>query len=231
MPPTGLGRKKRFSNPVAALSSRRGASALEYGLLMSAIAVTSISALVAVSERVDFQYLVAALNAREIHSGLDNYLDNGDFDEIAGMTATGYGYYESDPILGGWESLDGENFELHRSGHMGMPSVNGGYWLDMGASPGNLDLRQSVDGLIDGAVYKITLYAGDRRAALDSRVEVRWNGEWVGTITPAIEDEMAPYTFNIRAGAGDGTDTVRVTETGPNDAYGMSLDQVRIFGR
>lgn len=209
--------------------NRKGASLAEYGLLVGLISALAISSVLALGRAVDFSYLVGALNVHEIHSSLDNYLVNGDFDDVTGMTPTSWGY--KSPALQGWTSLNGLQFELHNSGWQGVYSINGDYWLDTNASPGAMDIQQYVTGLIPGAVYKLTLFAGDRDADLDGKAMVFWNGSLVGYLDPTVEDVMEEFTFNIQAGAGDGSDRIRIVDIGANDANGLSLDQVRIWGR
>lgn len=207
-----------------------GASLVEYGMLVGLVSVASISAVLSLGEKTDFQYLVGALEVYAIEDDLENYLVNGDFDDVTGMSSTSYGYFSNS--IEGWEEVSGNNlsFELHNNGHQGMGSVNGGFWIDTNASPGALTLAQDVTGLEDGNVYKITLFAGDRDPDLDGEADVYWNGILKGTLDPTVEDEMQAFTFYIQSGEGDGTDRVLIIDTGSNDSNGISLDEVRIYG-
>lgn len=203
---------------------------VEYGFLAGTVAVLSIGAVSALGDRVDFTYLIGALEVYAINDDLSNYLVNGDFDDVTGMGATSWGFFSYD--IEGWEEVSGNNrpFEIHYSGHQGMSSINGGFWLDTNASPGGLTIAQYVQGLTPGMVYKITLYAGDRDADLDGSADVYWNGILKGTLDPTVEDEMQDFTFYIQSGEGDGTDRVVIIDTGDNDSNGLSLDEVRIYG-
>jgi Flp pilus assembly pilin Flp len=213
------------------LSSRasKGAALVEYGVLVGLISAVAISAVVSLGDEVQFDYLVTALEVHEISSPLGNYLDNGDFDDVSGMVATSWGY--SGSTLFGWTSKNGEPFELHQSGWQGMTSVNGNYWLDTNSSPGAMDIEQYVTGLNSGEVYRLTLFAGDRDPDLDGLAMVFWNGSFVGYIDPTVEDVMQKFDFHIQEGDGDGSNRIRIVDTGHNDANGLSLDQVRIWGR
>jgi len=210
-------------------ASNRGAALVEYGVLVGLIAAVAISAVASLGKKVEFDYLVDALEIHEITSPLGNYLENGDFDDVRGMSVTAWGF--SGPDLEGWTSKNGERFELHASGWQGMTSVSGSYWLDTNSSPGALDIEQYVIGLIPGDVYRLTIIAGDRDPDLDGLAMVFWNGLLVGQIGPTVEDIMQEFHFHIREGEGDGTNRIRLVEIGHNDSNGLSLDQVRIWGR
>jgi len=211
------------------MEKNRGAALVEYGMLVGLISVATIAAVVKFGEALEFEYLVSALQVHEIIQPLGNYLVNGDFDDPSGKTAEIWGY--SGPTLLGWTSLNGQPFELHASGWQGMNSVNGGYWLDTNASPGAIDIEQQVANLIPGAIYRLTLFAGDRDADLDAEAIIFWNGQIVGLIDPNVEDIMQEFNFHIREGVGDGTNRIRILDIGANDANGLSLDEVRIWGR
>ena len=208
--------------------AQKGAALVEYGALVGLIAVVSITAVLALSDEIDFNLQVAALNTHEITNELGNYLVNGDFTNTSGMTATAWGF--SATAMDGWVSKNGRPFELHTSGWQGVDSVFGDYWLDTNASPGAMDIEQFVTGLIPGDVYKLTVYGADRDPDLDGEARVFWNGEQVGIINPDQEDVMQIYTFHVRSGAGDGQDRLRIIDTGANDSNGISLDGARLWG-
>lgn len=220
---------KRTLSPLLSRTAAHGAALVEYGALVGLVAVVSIGSVAVLGQRANFDYLVAALEVHETTNPLENFLTNGDFDDVTGMTPSGWGYYS--PTTEGWTSNNGLNFEFHNDGWQGMDSVNGNYWLDTQESPGGMDIEQTVDGLETGAVYKITLWAGDRDSDLDGEAMVFWNGSLVGTLDPTVEDTMQDFTFFIQSGAGTGEDRVRIVDIGPDDANGISLDEVRIYGR
>ncbi len=218
-----------MKSPIAKSTSRRGAALLEYGLLVGLVAAMAIASVASLGQRQNFDYLVAALNVYEVTSPLGNYLNNGDFDDPSGMLPTSWGYKGS--ALQGWTSKNGRPFELHDSGWQGMKSVSGAYWLDTNASPGAMDIEQSLDNLTPGAVYRLTLFAGDRDSDLDGEALVFWNGQLVGSLDPDQEDIMQEFDFYIQEGVGDGTNRIRIVDIGSNDSNGLSLDEVRIWGR
>lgn len=207
----------------------KGGSLVEYGMLTGLVAAIAIFAVLKLGKRVEFDYLVDALNVHEIHSPLGNYLVNGDFNDPSGMTMTEWGYYGN--TIEGWTSRNGLPFEFHSTGWQGITSVAGDFWLDTNASPGHMDIEQFVTDLEPGAVYKLTLFAGDRDSDLDGKALIFWNGTFVGTLNPSVEDVMQEFTYYIREGDGDGTNRIRIVDVGNNDSNGLSLDQVRIWGQ
>jgi len=207
----------------------KGASLVEYGMIVGLISALAIATVSQLGKQVEFEYLVDALHVHEVHEPLGNYLVNGDFDDPSGMTDRAWGHFG--PTLPGWISNNGQPFELHHSGWQGMVSVSGDYWLDTNASPGPIDIEQSVSGLTPGAVYRLTIHAGDRDPDLDGEAIIFWNGLVVGRLDPTVEDVMQEFSFHIREGDGDGTNRIRIVDIGQNDSNGLSLDEVRIWGR
>lgn len=208
----------------------RGAALSEYGLLAGLIAAIAISSVLALGRSIRFDYLVGALEGYSITHKLSNYLANGDFDNVSGMSPTAWGYRSYS--VAGWSEISGSNlpFELHKDGWQGMHSINGGYWLDTNASPGHLTIAQTLHNLKKDNVYKITLYAGDRDPDLDGSADVYWNGVFKGTVKLDTEDKMKAFSYYIESGEGNGQDTVTIIDTGSNDSNGISLDKVRIYG-
>jgi Flp pilus assembly pilin Flp len=210
--------------------NKKGAALVEYGLLVGLVSVISVLSVLSLAKIIRFDYLVTALHMYEISNTLDNYFSNGDFDDPSGMSPTAWGYLS--PTLMGWTSNNGRNFELHKSGWQGVFSVNGDYWLDTNASPGHMDISQSITNLHSAAPYRLTLWAGDRDSDLDGEAEVYWNGSLIGTLNPTEEDLMQEFKFIVESLEGaNKTNTIRILDTGDNDSNGLSLDQVRLFGR
>lgn len=210
--------------------STKGAGLVEYGILTGLIALLALASVRELGEQIDFDYMVSALELYEVTGDLDNYLVNGDFDDVTGMTPTSWGYRAFS--IEGWDEISGNNlpFEIHESGHGGMVSINGDFWLDTNASPGALHLSQTLTNLDNRKVYKITLYAGDRDTDLDGQADVYWNGQFIGLLDPTEEDIMQDFTFYIREGAGNGLNQLEIIDSGDNDNSGLALDEVRIYG-
>lgn len=208
----------------------KGASLVEYGMLVGLVTLLAIGSVRTFGKDVDFQYAISALELYVLIDDLSNYLVNGDFDDVSDLSSTGWGFLA--PTIDGWEEVSGYNlpFELHTSGWDNMESVNGGYWLDTNASPGRLRITQVVQDLEPRQVYKITLFAGDRDSDLDGSADVFWGGEKIGVLDPDVEDVMQSFTFYIQEGAGDGSNRLIIQDTGSNDNSGLSLDVIRIYG-
>lgn len=211
------------------LKSTRGASLIEYGILAGLISIVSITAVSMLGERTTFGFRVADQEIWMAMNEAGNYLDNGDFDDTQGMTSKSFGF--SSGSLQGWTSENGLDFELHESGFQGMPSVNGGYWLDMGESPGAMRISQQIDGLIPGYIYALTLYAGDRSSTLKNLTYVMWNGQKIGELKASQQNVMEEFRLHAEAREGVNTLTLMEVSEGPNDYDGMSIDVVRIWGR
>lgn len=206
----------------------RGASLVEYGLTVGLIAVVVLSSLANLGERVERLFIRPTLElSLAIHGG-DNLLVNGDFEDVEGLEETEWGYPTDE--LPGWKSTNGLPFELHHTGWESMAAYQGDHWLDMGASPGNLEIVQDIEDLAPGGAYAVSFWAGDRDNDLSNRMEVWFGAELVGVVDPNIADEMTEYRFLIIGGGGDGSDRLRFVETGPEDSVGISIDQVRVWG-
>ncbi|MEZ6104781.1 MAG: hypothetical protein R3B96_01365 [Pirellulaceae bacterium] len=71
----------------------------------------------------------------------------------------------------------------------GVEAVEGGFWLDMDASPGNVGVSQTVEGLTAGETYQLTLQTANSNGTpngyeSDSNgIDVYWNGERVASIS------------------------------------------------
>lgn len=211
------------------LKTTRGASLVDYGILVGLVAVSAISAVALLGDRVNFGFRVAEQELWMVMNEEANFLENGDFDDATGMEAKNFGF--SSGSLEGWRSENGLPFELHNSGHQGMESVNGGYWLDMGASPGAMHISQDIDDLISGWIYTITLFAGDRNPNLTNETWVFWNGTKIGELKATETDVMEEFRFHGEARSGVNTLSLMEVSEGENDNDGMSIDVVRIWGR
>ena len=204
-----------------------GAALTEYALLTALIAVVAMTSIVALSGKVERIFNRAAFEVSLI-LGKENYLANGGFEALDGATPTSYGFVGG--ALPGWASIGGHQFELHANGWEGLTSPQGGYWLDLGASPGNLTIAQDIPDLHPQGTYKVSFLAGDRTGDLSNRVEVYFGGVLVGVVDPEIQDAMERYEYIVTAGSGDGSDSLVFLEAGVPDSAGMAIDEVRVFG-
>jgi T1SS-143 domain-containing protein len=145
-----------------------------------------------------------------------NLLVNGDF---VGGTFNGQGDF---PIPGGWGdnghggidvdgiegwTVTGGQIERVGNNYLGMTTSNGNPMVDMAASPGNIQIAQTINGLTAGSNYVIQFEAGTPVIGT-ALLEVLWNGVVVATINPPV-DSMVPFNLSVVAIAGANTLTFR----------------------
>ncbi|WP_269780305.1 hypothetical protein [Methylobacterium sp. Leaf118] len=164
-----------------------------------------------------------------------NFIRNGGFETVhtPQFDANGYGYNEP---IDGWTLLSGAHLEVFTNGTAGAPS-EGRYGVDLegNAANTNVAISQVVQGLTDGASYRL---AFDVRAVAgaDARFQVFWGGTLVD-LTAAGATSVEPttgvvtYTLNVFGGVGSGSNANRLTfvEIGGGDAHGTLLDNVRMY--
>ena len=152
-------------------------------------------------------------------------IDNGSFEDFGvGFTLQPWG--RSNSTIPGWTLNGGPTFEIVDSGHRGVSSSDGLFWLDMDATAGNIDVSQIVDGLTVGTNYTLTFDAANTPTG--NAMEVYFGNALVATVTPA-STAMESFSFNVVGGSGDGSNTLRFLGTGPADNVGVSLDNVSLF--
>ncbi|MBY8977137.1 hypothetical protein KHP62_15065 [Rhodobacteraceae bacterium NNCM2] len=160
-----------------------------------------------------------------------NYVTNGSFEDVTGMRETNFGYVGEIP---GWTNSQPGNAEVVASGIVDMPASEGDYWVDTGTMNNNvIDISQQIDGLEDGDTYRLSFDAGQwdtPSPAPDETMNVYWNGELVANIRPETVGGYEQFEFDIVAGSGDGTNTLRF-EGVPGtdfDNQGVVIDNIAI---
>lgn len=149
---------------------------------------------------------------------------NGSFELVAGMATRSWGY--SAESIEGWIPESGHDFEIKVKSEEGSDSYDADHYLDMGESPGNLEISQVFDNVDDGEWYTIGLTAYDKIG--DNSMEVYFGGEFVGLIE-ANTSEWEQYDFAIKGGMGDGTNKITLRETGTVDNTGTYIDSVGLY--
>ena len=146
------------------------------------------------------------------------------FDNVEGLTRTGWGWRA-------WSSYDGWGavspttaFEIVQSGYLGIHTPDGGNMLDLDASPGNLGIGRTLEDLVDGNTYTVTLNAADFRC--NNGVDVFYGGALLGQIDPGAS--LQSYSFDFVAGSGDGSSELVIAGTGPADNYGAFIHGVNV---
>jgi T1SS-143 domain-containing protein len=147
-----------------------------------------------------------------------NFLFNGDFSDLPG-SGTDYGDYFISSVLPGWtiaQSPEGDpsgtpQFEIVDNGYLGMSVPSGNAMIDLGASPGNVQISQNVAGLTAGQQYAIQFYAGAPYPDT-AGLKVFWGGELIATIEPG--SVMTAYTLIVTAGGNPGDNQLTFMEIG-----------------
>ncbi len=147
---------------------------------------------------------------------------NGDYSEGAHWSAPDWWGSASTDVTG-WSitasPVDPGTLELDRApdGLYGMHSSTGGYMVDLGSSPGNIQLTQSFGtGLVAGQTYAIQFEAGAPFPET-AKLEVIWNGHVIGTIDPSGPGLLTSYNYIVTA-TGTSGDSLTFREIGTGDA-------------
>ena len=157
-----------------------------------------------------------------------NLLVNGDF---AGGSFNGEGDFPNQQSWGdnnqggidtngieGW-TVSGSGGQIERVGnhYLGMTTSNGNPMIDMAASPGNIEISQTVNGLTNGQTYVIQFEAG-APVPSSASLEVYWNGVLISTINPT--GPMTQYELIVTGTGASGT--LSFKEVGLDNADSVS---------
>ena len=161
-------------------------------------------------------------------------LVNGSFanDFATNSNAWGTGSGTASGNVSGWTiaQVDGSGGDvLERVGdnYGGLSSSNDGYMVDLEASPGNIVISQTVNGLGIGKAYELTFEAGKPNyTGTPTVMQVLWNGVVVQTITST--GAMQAHKLFV-VGDNDGSNTLAFREIGaPEDNHGTYLANVSL---
>ena len=158
-------------------------------------------------------------NVRLLDGLGNNAISNGSFEDIAGLTATSYGYIGTP---NGWTFTNGlgtpRQIKVYTNNKRGVVATNGIAWVDMlgGGSlddtltlPAHRRLTQAVAGLTSGDSYTLRFDAA-LMALASGGISVLWNGDLValtsslGTtgITLASPVDIRTVVSNVSVAAG-----------------------------
>lgn len=211
------------------VDSESGAVTVDWVVLTGGLVGLGLAATAVVSMGVESQSReIADLTGQSItgiHRWGFNRLANGSFEDIDGMIAAGWGFYHANGSLNGWDSFADPQAEVVWSGYQGVNATEGGYMLDLDASPGNISFGQVVGDAVDGQVYTVSFDAADPR--MNNGVDVYWGGELVGSANPT-GNTMQGYQFEIQGGSGDGSNLLMISGTGPEDNIGAYIDNISV---
>ncbi|MEM7238795.1 MAG: hypothetical protein AAF501_13370 [Pseudomonadota bacterium] len=162
-------------------------------------------------------------------SSSDNLIINGSFEQTESMKEADFGFKGEIP---GWISIEPIYAEIVRGGVADMPAADGSFWLDTGQSADSvIRISQAVLGLTSGAQLKLVFHAGQWREpseAPDETLNVYWNGDLVASVRPEAVSGYEKFEFDLVAGTGDGSDTLRFdgVSDGSKDHQGVALDNI-----
>ncbi|RKZ93741.1 MAG: hypothetical protein DRQ40_07265 [Gammaproteobacteria bacterium] len=109
--------------------------------------------------------------------------------------------------------------------------------MDLGASPGNSAIVQTISGIIDNAEYRLSFDYLDKAAKQESGqsgedsgvMEVIWNGEVIATVEGNNRSVWESLSLVVVGGSGDGSDSLIFSEVGDSDDnWGMAIDNVQM---
>jgi Ca2+-binding RTX toxin-like protein len=156
-----------------------------------------------------------------------NLIVNGSF-EIAGTIVDGGSWGRGLSDMQGWSKANAQNYEQVNSGFGGISATDGAYWLDMdsgGGSGSNMDISQTITGLVDGDLFLLSFDHANRNSASSGSFEVYWNGSLIATVDQTGTTMM---TTSLSVTALAGGNILRFKGIGAEDNGGASLDNVQL---
>ncbi|EHS49504.1 hypothetical protein PDO_3172, partial [Rhizobium sp. PDO1-076] len=200
-----------------------------------------------------FQYTVTDGDGDSVHGALEvDVDDDGPVLDVSAPQAVGNGLFlegftpnnnswgtgsgvAAGTTAGAWtvgaSSVGGASqiqLEKVGDGYRGADSVGNNTMVDMEASPGNLQISQSVSGLVANETYELTFEIGKASDASEgsAKLEVFWNGVSVGVFDPA---SGALQTISIVVTAANGSNEVTFREIGAaGDKSGTYLSNISL---
>jgi len=203
-----------------------GAITVDWTVLTAAIVGMGIASAAAVRTGTDSlgSDINSALQNASV-AGIMTTVAEFSFDDVTGLTRTGWGW-RAVGSYGGWTaSGDTNHIEIVESGHRGVHSPDGKNWVDLDASPGNLRLAHDLDQLEAGREYRLKFNAAD--SGLTNGVDVYIGGQFVESISPgSIQFQAFEVPFTAAEGAG--ANQIEFRGTGVPNGIGVSLHGIKI---
>ncbi len=139
-----------------------------------------------------------------------NLLSNGDFSGGTWGPNVSWGTWATEAT--GWKiegtapGQTGVQLERVNDKYEQMHAIGGAKMVDLGASPGNIAISQTIAGLTQGDTYTVSFEAGSP-APTSAGLQVLWNGKVVYTYLPT--SQMVPKSFDVEAVGGNNTLTFK----------------------
>jgi Flp pilus assembly pilin Flp len=148
-----------------------------------------------------------------------------DFNDVTGLTRTAWGWRAIGSYQG-WTALGStQHIEIVESGHRGVHSPDGGNWIDLDASPGNLTLSRGLENLTPGQNYTLSFNAAD--SGITNGVDIYFGGEFVQHVNPTSPQFQA-YSVNLTGGIGNGSNQLEFRGVGAPNGIGVSLHGIQV---
>ncbi|TKW78016.1 MAG: hypothetical protein DI543_12620, partial [Bradyrhizobium icense] len=146
-----------------------------------------------------------------------NLIANGDFSQGT-FSSQPWGGIATPGNLTGWtvtgspvDPAGTVQAERVVDGYLNMHTSTHGNMIDMGASPGNIQISQQLSGLTAGQTYAIEFEAGAPFPST-AKLEVLWGNTVIGTIDPA--GPMTSYSYVVTASGLAANDQITFREVG-----------------
>lgn len=156
-----------------------------------------------------------------------NLLTNGDFTGGSFPHTESWGHWATDgtgwKISGTEPGQTGVQLELIQSGYLGVVTSNGHPMVDLAATPGDIAISQTLNGLTVGQHYTLSFEIGASDPS-SAGLEVYWNGNLVDTYHPGQTTAIKTLDLTAIAGA----NTVTFKEIGSADNTGTYLANVSL---
>ncbi len=148
-----------------------------------------------------------------------------DFNNVEGLQRVSWGWIATGSYQGWTASGPTQQIEIVESGHRGVHSPDGGNWIDLDASPGNLRLTRGLENLSAGQDYNLNFNAASSQ--IGNGVDVYFGGEFVQHISPT-SPQFETFNVAITGGIGDGSNALEFRGTGVPNGIGVSLHGINI---
>lgn len=207
----------------------RGATAIECGFFAAGIAAAIAAAVFVLGNGVQDLFGGVAEQVRTYDGDRvlgDTVVVNEGFENVSGMGRTGWGYLGRPGDFAGWTNVNGIRPEYIRSNYLGITGGSGDYMLDLEGSPGNMAFARVLPDLEPGAPARLTFNAADPFRS--NGIEVYWGGTLAASFDPQGR-AMTAYSVDLVGGSGDGSNTLEIRGTGPEDNVGAAIDAIEII--
>ena len=148
-----------------------------------------------------------------------------DFNDVEGLTRTGWGWRAVGSYQGWTASGETNHIEIVESGHRGVHSPDGGNWIDLDASPGNLTLSRGLENMAAGQAYTLNFNAAD--SGITNGVDIYFGGQFVQHVNPTSA-QFAAFSVPLVGGSGDGSNQIEFRGTGAPNGIGVSLHGIQV---